>query len=103
MNCTMGAYEVSLGSDIRFPANVQVASAQMASIGFTADKEVAVNWNALFDLSIAWDAILGLYAAAQNQPNYRLSLSIQSNGTDFCGHDMYPLPTIRLTQVCLMT
>ncbi|CAK9784939.1 hypothetical protein CC85DRAFT_283923 [Cutaneotrichosporon oleaginosum] len=88
LNCTVGPYEVTLGADISFPANVQVAEARMASVGFTPDKQVAVNWNALFDLSMAWDSLLNLYGAAQNQPNYRLSTSVASNGTDFCGHQI---------------
>ncbi|BEJ17264.1 hypothetical protein CspHIS471_0606650 [Cutaneotrichosporon sp. HIS471] len=88
MNCTMDKYEVSLGSDIRFPVNIQIARAMWASVGFTAAKDTAVNWNALFDLTLAWDGILSLYAAAQNQPNYRLSVSVETNATEFCGFDM---------------
>ncbi|BEI94037.1 uncharacterized protein CcaverHIS019_0604960 [Cutaneotrichosporon cavernicola] len=88
MNCTMDKYEVSLASDIRFPLNIQVAKAMWASIGFTAAKVKAVNWNALFDLTLAWDGIRSLYAAAQNQPNYRLSVGLETNATEFCGFDM---------------
>ncbi|GMK57171.1 hypothetical protein CspeluHIS016_0400050 [Cutaneotrichosporon spelunceum] len=88
MNCTMTGFEVSMISDLRFPLNVQIAQAAVANVGSTAEKEVSVSWNALFDLSLSFDGVIGLYAAAQNQQNYRTSVSLISNITDWCGIDI---------------
>ncbi len=89
MLCIMGTWEVELGTDMRIPTNVYVAGGQFATNGFTEAKWKAVNWNAFFDLTMIWDAVLGLNAAARAQSqNYRLSTSVTGNGTDFCGYDM---------------
>lgn len=90
MNCTMGDYEVMLGVDMALPLNINVAQAQFAALGFNEEKRLSVVWNAFFDLTLAWDGILGLRAAAPGSAqNYQTSFSVTSNGTGFCGHDMY--------------
>lgn len=89
MNCTLGNYDLKLGANLVLPANVDMARTQFAATGFTEQKQTLVAWNALFDLTMAWDGIWGLRAAAlTSAQNYQMSFGITSNLTDFCGHDV---------------